>query len=419
MSVSIATTARNADLPTIVDVLRGQRALRHDLVVPAPFIRAVEGRLTVEGDSPVTLMDEDGVTEVSPAYAVTEVAEEGIAEKLGIPRAYLRRMRAEHPSLWDENVNGWLQHESRSGAKYLLRTLRDEATGSGVARALLTNGYKPMESLDVLVAAMEGMREAGAQIQVDRADLTDRRLYVTMHSPEVAAMAPGLLDGYRGPWHQAALADARIPRAGQAQADDPQGVGRWLEVARREGQGYEPGTEPVVFGGFELSNSDTGCGAFTLSPKLMVKVCKNGLTLDIGRVRRVHLGARLEEGAIDWSNRTQEAALALIKEQTRDAVRRFLDPDFVREAVSMLEEKAGVPISNPAEAIKHVTKALTYTDERADDVLAHFIAGGQLTAGGIMQAVTSVAQTVADGDEAARMEADAVRALDLAAAFAA
>jgi hypothetical protein len=415
--VNITTTARNADLPSIIEILRGQRALRHDLVVPAPFIRAEGGRLTVEGDTEVTVMDEDGVDVRPVAYSVTGVAEEGISEKLGIPRAYLRRMRSEHPDLWDANVNGWLQHPSRTDAKYLLRTLRDEETGQGVARALLTNGYKPMESLDVLVAAMEGIRDAGAAVELDRADLTERRLYVTMHCPEVAAMAPGLLDGYRGPWHQRGLAEQRVPRVGQ---DGSLGneVGRWLGVAEREGMAYPAGQEPIVFAGFELSNSDTGSGAFTLSPKLLVRICRNGLTLDIGRVRKVHLGARLEEGAIDWSSRTHEAALVLIKEQTRDAVKRFLDVEFLREAITTLEQSAGVPVSNPAEAIKHVTKALSYSDERADAVLAHFIAGGQLTAGGVMQAVTSVAQTVVDGDEAARMEADAVRALDLAAAFA-
>ena len=410
----ITTTARNTDLATIVEVLRGQRAARHDLVVPAPFIHATGGMLTVEGDSPVTVMDEDGVGDVAATYSVTEVAEEGISGKLGIPRAYLRRMRTEHPALWDENVNGWLQHKSNEGAKYLLRTLRDEGSGKGVARALLSNGYKPMESLDVLVAAMEGMREAGAVVELDRADLTERKLYVTMHSPDVAAMAPALLDGYRGPWHQKGLAEQRVPRFG----GDVPDVGGWLAVAEREGQGYAPGTEPVIFGGFELSNSDVGAGAFTLSPKLMVNICKNGLTLDIGRMRKVHLGARLEEGQIDWSSRTEEAGLELIKRQTVDAVRKFLDPQFVAEVIATLEESAGVAVQHPVETIKHVTKALTYSDERADAVLAHFIAGGQLTAGGVMQAVTSVAQTVRNGDEAAQMESDAVRAMELAATFA-
>ena len=47
--------------------------------------------------------------------------------------------------------------------------------------------------------------------------------------------------------------------------------------------------------------------------------------------------------------------------------------------------------------------------------LAHFIRGGQLTAGGVMQAVTSVAQTLDDADTAADLESQALRVMDLAA----
>jgi hypothetical protein len=51
----------------------------------------------------------------------------------------------------------------------------------------------------------------------------------------------------------------------------------------------------------------------------------------------------------------------------------------------------------------------------ADAILAHLIRGGQLTARGVMQAVTSVAQTLDDADTAHDLEAHAFRAMDLAA----
>jgi hypothetical protein len=35
----------------------------------------------------------------------------------------------------------------------------------------------------------------------------------------------------------------------------------------------------VVFSGFVISNSETGCGAFTLTPRLVVQVCRNGMTI--------------------------------------------------------------------------------------------------------------------------------------------
>ena len=48
--------------------------------------------------------------------------------------------------------------------------------------------------------------------------------------------------------------------------------------------------------------------------------------------------------------------------------------------------------------------------------LAHFIRGGDITAGGVMHAVTSVAQTLPDADAAHDMESAALRALEVAAA---
>lgn len=103
--------------------------------------------------------------------------------------------------------------------------------------------------------------------------------------------------------------------------------------------------------------------------------------------------------------------------QTRDAVQTFLDVDYVRGAVERLTEKATKPLDRPADAVKIVAKQLAFTAERTEAVLDHFIRGGQTTAGGIMQAITSVAQTIDDADAAHEFEAAGVRALDLAAAL--
>ncbi|MFJ2629324.1 hypothetical protein ACIO6T_39695 [Streptomyces sp. NPDC087532] len=62
-----------------------------------------------------------------------------------------------------------------------------------------------------------------------------------------------------------------------------------------------------------------------------------------------------------------------------------------------------------------MTKQLNIPDETADAILRHFIKGGQTTAGGVMQAFTSVAQTVKDADAAHTLEAKALDALALAA----
>jgi len=83
-----------------------------------------------------------------------------------------------------------------------------------------------------------------------------------------------------------------------------------------------------------------------------------------------------------------------------------------------LERAAGVPVPKPMDTIKIVSQRLRYTQKQQDDILAHFIQGADLSAGGIMQAVTSVARSIPDADTAFQLESSATRALRLAAAAA-
>ncbi|HUY49763.1 MAG TPA: DUF932 domain-containing protein [Streptosporangiaceae bacterium] len=371
-----APGARNATLEDLAALLRDQQARKLDIVAPATAVHAVGARLVVEGTAPVLGMD--GVTMTDGAYAPTDVCDQGIADKLGIPAAYLRKMREQKPGLYDANVNGWLAGDDR---RFLLRCLRGEG-GGGIVRAFLSDGYKIIDNLDVLLAALDGVRQSGYPVRIDGCDLTQRRMYVRVVCEQVAALAPAMLAGYRSPFTGAAGAD-----------------------------------NPVVFSGFVLTNSETGCGAFTLTPRLVVQVCDNGLTITKDAMRAVHLGERHEEGVVTWSGSTLDKTLALITAKTTDAVTTFLDPGYVQRAVQAIEKDAGHPVPDPQETIRTVSARLRFTDAQQAGILGHFIRGGQLTAGGVMQAVTSVAQTLTDADAAHEMESLALRALDLAAAL--
>jgi hypothetical protein len=282
---SVLAGTRNATLADLAVVLRDQQARKADIVAPAGAARADGGRLAVDGSAPQ--IGPDGVTLTAGSYLPTEGCDQGIADKLGIPVAYLRRMRADRPDLYDTNVNGWLASDGR---RFLIRCLRG-GDGGGVARAFLSDGYKIIDNLDVLLAALDGIRASGLPVEVDGCDLTDRRMYVRVVCEQVAVLAPALLAGYRSPFTGAAGAD-----------------------------------NPVVFAGFVIFNSETGCGAFTLTPRLVVQVCRNGMTITRDAVRAVHLGERLDEGPVSWSGNTQDKTLALITARTTDAVATFLDP---------------------------------------------------------------------------------------------
>nr|NIR37278.1 DUF932 domain-containing protein [Actinomycetota bacterium]NIS31750.1 DUF932 domain-containing protein [Actinomycetota bacterium]NIU66850.1 DUF932 domain-containing protein [Actinomycetota bacterium]NIW28650.1 DUF932 domain-containing protein [Actinomycetota bacterium]NIX21112.1 DUF932 domain-containing protein [Actinomycetota bacterium] len=237
------TGIRNASLGDLAEMLRSQHARKLDVIAPAARIRSENGIWVIEGTEPV--LGPDGVTSADGHYRPTAVADEGIAAKLGIPQGYLRRLRADRTDLYDANVNGWLRGWRRDrlgdvgtpdARSFLVRTFRpDDEGGEGIARAFLSDSYRIVDHFDVLTAALEGIRESGVPVEVRSTDLTDRRMYVKVHSPAVAALAPDLLAGYRSPY-----------------------------------SGAEGADNPTVFAGFVLSNSETGGGAFTLVPQIVV-----------------------------------------------------------------------------------------------------------------------------------------------------
>jgi hypothetical protein len=189
---------------------------------------------------------------------------------------------------------------------------------------------------------------------------------------------------------------------------------RWRPVAAREGRGYARGAEPVVFAGFRFSNSEIGHHAVTLKPELMVQICGNGLTLPMFAYTKRHIGDRLEIGGIGgWSQDTYRKRLAVITAETRDKVAEWLSPEFLAARVTELERHAATPVAHPERTIEVVSKKLGFTEDERTGILSHFIAGSQLTAAGIANAVTSYSQTIPDPDRADTLDDLALQAMSL------
>ena len=383
----IQTTTRNATLPDLMTLLREQHARKLDVVVPAVALRSIDGVIRVTGTEPV--ITEDGVTLADGHYLPTVVADGHIADRLGIPVKYLRRLREERPDLYDANVNGWLHGRKplmrgedviREGSaadarSFLGRMFKGDDGETGILRALLSDRYGVMDHIDVLMAALDGIKAAGVNVDIRGCNLTESRMTVRVSAPEVYAYAPELLKGYRSPFTGAS-------------GDD----------------------NPVVFAGFILSNSETGGGAFSINPQITVQVCDNGMTITKDALKQVHLGGRLEEGVIKWGEDTQNKALELIQAKTRDAVSTFLDVDYVQRTITRLEAKAGTPVET-VDAVRDITKALKFTDTQIDGILGYFIQGGQMSLGGVVNAVTAYSQTVEDPDDAYDLDARATTLL--------
>ena len=140
------------------------------------------------------------------------------------------------------------------------------------------------------------------------------------------------------------------------------------------------------------------------------------MTITRDAMRAVHLGERMDEG-IQWSSDTLDRQLELVTAKARDAVTAFLDPGYVARLVREMEQHAGHRVTDAPKAIEVIGARLRYTEAQQKEILDHFIAGGSLTAGGIMHAVTSAAQVQDDGDAAWDLETSALDALRLAASL--
>jgi hypothetical protein len=372
-------TLRDTELGALTAALNSQRARSLDVVLAATDIRFQGANLVLSGVAPQ--IDEDGATDPNGPYRPTVVGDEGVSAKLEIPLTYVRKLRdGNHVDLYDANANYWLARTAdvKPSQRYLARllTVEDGDGVRGLLRAFLSDRYRAIDNLDVLLATLTGVKRAGigAEDLTIRCDLTDRRMHVRITSEAISANAEALVRSYRDP----------------------------ASGGTRTGRDY-----PLLFAGLHLSNSEVGQGGFSLTPRVVWQVCSNGQTMTQDAQRTVHLGGKLEEGSVNWSERTERLNLDLIASRTADAVAGFMTTEYLQAKVAEMAEAAGVKVEQPQQLITQVSRRMGFSKELEADILNAFIDGGQRDAGGVMQAVTFVAQQQADGDVAAELEAKA------------
>lgn len=383
---TLTATHRNVDVPTLQQLLTERRDARADYVVPASQLKANFELLSFETP--------DGDVTVKPSDQMIG----DLANRLDIPVKYLRAcyQRAETTQdldsriLHERSIQGQLRAmlSSVGDRSYLIRTFKpaypDGLWGGGPSygRAMLSDRYSLIDDYDVALAVFDGIEQAGHSVVVQGVDVTPRNMRIRIHSPAVNYMATEWLKDYKNPFSP-------------------------------DHTGYQPGTEPIVFAGFEVSNSEVGAGAFTIAPRIWVKICRNGYVIRNDQVREVHLGGRQEAGQIEWSADTQRKAVELVTARTRDAVTTFLSPDYLESTIRQLEDASAkpVPLETATAVIAELASDFAWTEDEQKNLFARFARGGQETAGGIMHAVTALAQETADPHRAADLEWSALDVL--------
>ena len=375
---------KNLSLQEIVQALQTQTLLKQDFVVPSKYLRMDNNNLIVINeeklDSLSKLLLDTGIA-VSEwdvekiELAVLDCCHTQIGQRLDIPKKYYDKMlgntMAQH--ILDYNVTNWFR--LRNENNFLLRTFIDKEQKTGIARAILSDRYNVLDNYDVMLATLDAIRESGINVQIESGDITDTKFYMRFVCPDIEMDAPDILKNYRVP-------------------DGSTG-----------GNG--------IISGFVISNSETGNGKFSISPRAVVLACRNGMIFKNDAFQKTHLGSKMEEyTTIDWSEETRQKNYELVCSQVKDAIKYYASEEYLGAKIHELIEKGNKELNHPIETIKNVSKHLSISEEKESSILNYFIKSGDTNAFGVTQALTYFAQHNASPEERYEIESESVMILD-------
>ena len=375
---------KNLSLQEIVKQLQNQNLLKQDFVVPSKYLKMVGSNLIVINESKLDSLtkllldtgisiDVDDLQKIE--LAVLDCCHSQIGTRLDIPKKYYDKMliKEQYHHLLDYNVTSWFAEKNENN--FLLRTFIDREEKTGIARAILSDRYNVLDNYDVMLATLDAIRESGINVQIESGDITDTKFYMRFVCPDIEMDAPEILKNYRVP-------------------DGTQG-----------GNG--------IISGFVISNSETGNGKFSISPRAVVLACRNGMIFKNDAFQKTHLGAKMEEfTTIDWSEETRQKNYELVCSQVKDAIKYYASEEYLGAKIHELVEKGNKELTYPIETIKNVSKHLSISEEKESSILNYFIKSGDTNAFGVTQALTYYAQHNASPEERYEIESESVLILD-------
>ena len=338
-------------LVDLANELSRQLHTKRDMLVPSQLMRF---STDASGVSKMNIEAPDG----HAAYGITDLAKRQLADKLAIPYAYFERMRSNHPSLLDQNVNTWLHGDPD---RRLVRTL------DGRVRALLSDRYRRLDNYDLADHVLPILtRLPGAR--VESAEITETRMYLK-------------------------VVTSRIEHENQ------------------------PGD--VVQAGVVVSNSEVGCGSLSVQPLIYRLICRNGLIAADHALRKTHVG-RSKEAAEDaitvFKDDTLQAEDKAFFLRVRDVVESAVSETTFRQLADRMRRTLNIALAaDPVKSVEVLATKYLLNEEERNGVLRHLISGGDLSGYGLVNAVTHFSQEVVDYDRATEFEVMGGKLIDLPA----
>jgi len=311
-------STQNKDLDALNKTLRRRNHLKTDIVSLADNMY-----LDPEMDFVVTI---PGIEDIY--FIMSKLFEIQLAEKLGIPLPYFRRMKETNQDLLRSNVNGWLQNDPKK--KYLIRGLVGEGTTADTARAFLSDSYNIIDDLRVLQAVQNSIEKSNREVYVQNYEISENRLYLNILS----------------------------------------------------------GTDfhNDVVAGFSVSNSETGQGAFEIRPRAVFMETGQSITINDSKFRKIHLGRKLKIGKVTGGDNTS----VLLEAQIDQAINDFLNNNHLKNTVAFYESLKGIKLKYNIDSLQNTFKAFNIPEKLRIEILGKYMENLNHTSADIFDAISSI-----------------------------
>lgn len=335
---------KGLSLSELASKIEANAAAKKDYIADTTDLEMVVDAEFTEVESPKTNGNMALVVKDVGRFPILKTAHEQIGDRIKIPRKYYERMQSEAPDLLCTNVNRWFRNDPE---RRMLRTL------NGKNRAFLSNRYARIDDHEIANVALKELAQHPG-IRVTSADVTERHLYI------------------------------------QAVTDRVQG---------------EAKVGDVVQAGVMITNSEVGFGAGVVTPLIYRLVCKNGMACKDGRFRAFHIGKRVEDSEELWADDTKQADDRAVLLKMRDTIRACLDAALFAARVDKMNGLTTAKIAgNPVKAVELLAQTIGASETEQDSILRSLIEGSDLSAWGLLNAVTAQAHTATDYDKSVEFE---------------
>lgn len=285
-------------------------------------------------------------------FPLLPLAHDQIGGRAGIPAKYYDRMLVEAPDLLCTNVNAW---HRINPAKRMIRTL------GGDMRAFLSDRYNRIENEEIAKVAFPVLAELPG-VQIVSSEVTDKRLYIHFVVPTIQ---------------------------GEVKVGD------------------------VVQAGGIIQNSEVGCGAVSVSGLIWRLWCLNGAKTS-DTFRKNHVGRQVEDNEALWADDTRQADDRAILLKVRDMVKAVVDETrFKAQLARMQGLTEGFITGDPVRVVEVLAQRVGTSEAEQSGILRSLIEGKDLSAWGLLNAVTAQSHTAKNYDRAVELEAAGGQLLDL------